>query len=491
MKEPLCSDLQTNIDQLKQMFGSSVDLYTKPVRVLGIDCCLCMFEGLSTLERLWVVMLARLSEDDHRPPNGEELFHYIQHRTDLPLENTPVEDFDTLRTQLTAGTTVMLIDGCCKASVLSTQNMQFRSVQEPSGEGDIRGSREGFTDLLRINLSLVRRLVRTTDLTVQIITAGERTKTEVALLYDRTLARPEFVAAIKKRLQEVKIPVLFDTGYLAPFLQRGSFSFFQEVGYTERPVTASAKICEGKVVVLVNGSPFAMVLPYFFNENFQSLDDYATKAYFASFIRVLKYVAFFLAVMLPGLFVSIAEYTPELFPPQLLYKVAAAETATPLPLFLEMILVIVLLEIIREAGLRLPKPIGHTVGLVAALIVGDAAVKAGILSTPIVIVAALTTISMFVIPSLYEPATVLRILFVLAGGVFGPFGILTLTFLMVLSICGMNSFGLPYTSPLVPFSEGALRDGILRMPWKTLAKHPFEVNDLPDGEEHYESERDV
>lgn len=488
-KRPLSPDLRANITRLKQMFGSSTDLYTKPVRVLGVDCCLCMFEGLSTLERLWVVMLAMLTESNYRPKSGDDLFQYIQHKTDLPLENTPVEDFDALRVQLTAGTTVILIDGCCKAAVLSTQNMQFRSVQEPSGEGNIRGSREGFTDLLRINLSLVRRLVRTTDLTVQILTAGERTKTEVAMLYDRTLAKPEFVAAVKKQLEKVRIPVLFDTGYLAPFLQRRSFSFFQEVGYTERPVTACAKICEGKIVVLVNGSPFAMVLPYFFNENFQSLDDYATKAYFASFVRVLKYGAFFMAVMLPGLFVSIAEYTPELFPPQLLYKVAAAETATPLPLFLEMVFVIVLLEIIREAGLRLPKPIGHSVSLVAALIVGDAATKAGILSTPVLIVAALTTISMFVIPSLYEPATVLRILFVLAGGLFGPFGILTLTFLMVLSICGMNSFGLPYTAPIVPFGKGALRDGILRFPWQKLAQKPFNVNDLPGGEEKYEPER--
>ena len=185
----------------------------------------------------------------------------------------------------------MLIDGSCKAVVLSTQNMQFRSVQEPSGEGDIRGSREGFCDLLRINVSLVRRLVRTSALTIKIFPLGVRTQTEVALLYDRTLATPDFVKAVEEKLRGVKIPVLFDTGYLAPFLQRGSFSFFQEVGYTERPVTAAAKICEGKIVVLVNGSPFAMILPYFFNENFQSLDDYAGKAYFASAVRLLKYGA--------------------------------------------------------------------------------------------------------------------------------------------------------------------------------------------------------
>lgn len=482
MPRPLTDSLDANVARLKEMFGNSADLYAKPVNVRGVPCCLCFFEGLSTLERLWVVMLSMLNESHFEPSNGRDLFNYIQHQTDLPVENAPVEDFDALRTQLTAGTTVMLIDGCRKAVVLSTQNMQFRSVQEPSGEGDIRGSREGFCDLLRINVSLVRRLVRTGSLTIKIFPAGRRTGTEVAMLYDRTLAKPEFVEAIEKKLKSVDLPVLFDSGYLAPFLQRGSFSFFQEVGYTERPVTAAAKICEGKIIVLVNASPFAMIVPYFFNENFQSLDDYAGKAYFASAVRLLKYTAFFLSVLLPGLFVSIAEYTPELFPPQLLYKVAAAETATPLPLFMEMMLVIVLLEIIREAGLRLPKPIGHSVSLVAALIVGDAAVSAGIVGTPVVIVAAMTAICTFVVPSLYEPITVLRILYILAGGLLGPLGIVTLLFCMLLGMCGMNSFGIPYTAPIAPGSSAFWRDGLLRRNWHTLARADFSIDQLPGKE---------
>ena len=487
MSMPLSARLEENVRQLIERFGQSADLYAKPVKVRGINCCLCMFEGLSTLERLWVVMLSMLNETEFTPKDGGELFDFIQNQTDLPVERTPVEDFTALCAQLTAGTTVLLIDGSCKAVVLSTQNMQFRSVQEPSGEGDIRGSREGFCDLVRVNVSLVRRLVRTEGLTVKIFPVGSRTATEVALLYDRTLADPAFAKAVEAKLKSADLPVLFDSGYLAPYLTRGGFSFFEEVGYTERPVTAAAKICEGKLVVLVNASPFAMITPYFFNENFQSLDDYAGKAYFASAIRLLKYIAFFLSVLLPGLFVSVAGYTPELLPAQLLYKVAAAQAATPLPLFLEMMLIILLLEIIREAGLRLPKPIGHSVSLLSALIVGDAATKAGILSTPVLVVAAVTAISLFAIPSLYQPATVLRVLFVLAAGLFGPFGLVVMFFLMLASICGMHSFGAPYTSPFVPPGPGAVRDGLLRLPWRRLARRPFAVRDLPGGEQ-YEQE---
>lgn len=483
MPKPLSTRLEENLDDLQGMFGSSMDLYTKRLSIQGVACAACMFDGLSSTEKLWVILLDAMSRPEEKAQNGWQLYQRILHQSDIPAESGEVADLDELVRRMTAGMTVLLIDGSCKAIALSTQNMQARSVQEPSGEGNIRGSREGFTDLLRVNVSLLRRLIRTDSLAIELLTLGERTATEVVLCYDKTLASPALVAMVRKKLQHARLPLLLDSGYLAPFLHGSGAGLFSEVGYTERPATACAKLCEGKVVILVNGSPFAMILPYFFTEHFQSLDDYASKAYFCSFIRLLKYLAFALAVGLPGGFVCAVQYTPELLPPQLLYKIAAAERATPWPLFLEMVLVILLLEIIREAGLRLPKPIGHSVSLVAALIVGDAAVGAGILSTPVLIIAALTSICTFVLPSLYEPVTVLRILFVFAGGMLGPAGVVALFVVMLLSICGMESFGLPYTSPLAPFGWGSVRDGILRAPWKSLARTPFTIDDLPGGED--------
>lgn len=482
MPKPLSTSCRQNLAALKEMFGNSMDLYTKEISIHGVECAICMFDGLSSTEKLWVILLDALSRPEQNKQTGWQLYQYIMHNTDIPAESGEVADWEELVRRLTAGMAVLLLDGSCKGIALSTQSLQSRSVQEPSGEGNIRGSREGFTDLLRINVSLMRRLVRTDSLVIELLTGGERTNTEIVLCYDKALAKPELVDTVRQKLNAAKLPLLLDSGYLAPFLQSGGFGFFSEVGYTERPATACAKLCEGKLVLLVNGSPFAMILPYFFTEHFQSLDDYASKAYFCSFIRLLKYLAFALAVLLPGGFVCAVQYTPELLPPQLLYKIAAAERATPWPLFLEMVLVILLLEIIREAGLRLPKPIGHSVGLVAALIVGDAAVGAGILSTPVLIIAALTSISTFVIPSLYEPVTVLRILFVFAGGMLGPAGLMALFVVMLLSICGMGSYGLPYTSPLAPFGWGSVRDGVLRVSWKSLARHPFEISDLPGGE---------
>lgn len=491
-EEKLTQSLLHNKLLLKGLFGAATDFYTKDVCLGGVRCCICMFEGLSSIERLWVMMLDILSHADTPLPqnDAEALYHFILCETAIPLEHKSVLTVEDARAQLTAGTTLLLIDGVDRGLVLSTQSMQFRSVSQPSGEGNIRGSREGFTELLRVNISLVRRLIRTEGLMVETSVAGARTKTELALLYDRDLVPPQMLRTVKRRLAACSLPFVFDSGYLAAFLQKSRFSFFQSVGYTERPDTAAARICEGKIVLLVNGSPFAMVAPCFFSEQFGTMDDYSEKAYFASLLRVLRYAAFFIAVLLPGAFVSVANFTPELLPQEMLYKVASAELATPLPLFAEALLINFLLEIVREAGLRLPHPIGHSVSLVSALILGDAAVSAGLLSTPMVIVSALTAICAFVVPNLYEPVTVLRLLFILAGGLLGPVGMVALFLYMLFNLCSMNAFGIPYTAPLAPASRAFLRDGLLRRSWRTLAKSDFSIRDLApkEGEDGTQSD---
>lgn len=484
MEQVLSTSMLENKLALRQLFGQSVDFYTKDVTLAGVSCCICMFEGLSSIERLWIMMLDVASKLEKETFTPQQLYEYLLCQTAIPMETKTVSSISEAQTYLTAGTTVFLIDGAARGLVISTQSMQFRSVSEPSGEGNLKGSREGFIELLRINISLLRRLLRNDSFRVETMTAGQTTKTEIALCYDKNLCPAQLLRYTRSQLEQLDIPVLLDSAYLVPFLGRRGFRFFSGAGCTERPDRAAAKICEGKIVILVNGSPFALILPWLFYENFQSMDDYSTKAYFASFIRLLKYAAFFLAVLLPGIFVSAAGYTPELFPPEMLYKIASAEKSTPLPLFLEMILANFLLEIIREAGLRLPKPIGHSVSLVAALIIGDAAVNAGLLGTPVIIVAALTTICTFVVPSLYEPVTVLRILFILAGGLLGPIGMAALFFVMLLDISGLNCFGIPYLTPLAPFQSNAWRDVLLRVGWRRLSKHPFSIRKFePKGEQ--------
>ena len=212
------------------------------------------------------------------------------------------------------------------------------------------------------------------------------------------------------------------------------------------------------------------MLPALFSEQFECLDDYASTAAFSSFLRVLKYFSFYLTVFLPGVFVCVAVYLPELLPPQLLYKIEAAEKATPLPLFAEMLLVILILEIIREAGLRMPQTLGHSVSLVAALIVGDAAIAAGLMSTPVLLVAGITSVAIFITPSLYEPATLLRLLVVLAAGLAGPVGLVSAGLFVLFGLTQVSVLGVPYLNDS-SFSS----DGVIRRNYRVLSRNPFTI----------------
>lgn len=479
--EPLSKSLQENLDWLTTSFGNTADCYTKKMRIAGVDCAVCLLDGLGNLEKTWEMLLKRIGIQPLLGMNGEKLLAYIMEKSDYPTEKTPIEDREDLIFRLTAGMTVILLDGSSKAIALGTQVMPYRAIAAPSTEGNVRGSQEAFTELLRVNVSLIRRLIRTTDLCVEYAQMGQRSRTEYALCYNQKLVPPALLKRTRETLQRVQIPFLLDSAYLVPFLRRGPFHLFSGMGNTERPAVAAAKLCEGKVVILVNGSPFALVLPTFFAEHFESLDDYSTTALFASTIRLVKYIAFFLAILLPAVYVMAVRFLPEALPYQLLTIIAKGEADTPFPITLEMLLVLVVLEIIREAGLRMPKQLGHSVTLVAAVIIGDTAVKAGIMSVPVITVAAIAAIAMYVIPSLYEQITLLRLGFLLLAGYLGVAGLAAGLFFLAVMICG-DTQGYPYTFPIVPWSRSIVRDGVFRSSWRVLARNDYTLRDVDQEE---------
>ena len=476
----LSQSLAANLAVLDKMFGTSADYYAKEITIYHCRGSILLFDGMASLDSLWELLLDAASRQ--APPQqagqrctGPQVFELILHGSAFPAESEPVTDLADLIKRMTAGMTVLLLDGCAKGIAFSVQGLKFRSVDEPSGEGNLRGSREGFADLLRVNLSLLRRLIRTEHLVQEVAQADTEMQTEYAICYCKNRADSAMVIRVRKALAAAKPELLLDSSYFVPWLLPGKARLFTPVSYTERPTVAAAKICEGKIVVLVNGSPSAMVLPALFCENFECLDDYASTAVFSSFLRILKYVSFYLTVFLPGVFVCLAVYLPELIPPQLLYKIEAAEKATPLPLFAEMLLVILILEVIREAGLRMPQSLGHSVSLVSALIIGDAAIATGLMSTPVIFVASITAIAVFVTPSLYEPATLLRLGVVLAAGLAGPVGLAGAFFAVLLSLSGTACLQVPYLAahpfPQRPMAE----DGIIRRNYRRLSAHDFNI----------------
>ena len=479
--QQLSRELETNLKTLDGMFGASADYYAKKIMIYHCRGCIILFDGMARLDSLWALLLDGASRQ--APPQsganaqltGEQVYALILQDSAFPAESSPVEDLPDLVKRLTAGMAVLLLDGCAKGIAFSVQSLKARSVEEPSGEGNLRGSREGFADLLRVNLSLLRRLIRTDDLVQEVQQADTEAKTEYAVCYRRGRADPAMVARVRKTLAAAKPELLLDSSYFVPWLLPGKVRLFTPVSYTERPAAAAAKICEGKILVLVNGSPSAMVLPALFCENFECLDDYASTAVFSSFLRVLRYISFYLTVFLPGVFVCLAVYLPELIPPQLLYKIEAAEKATPLPLFAEMLLVMLILEVIREAGLRMPQSLGHSVSLVSALIIGDAAIATGLMSTPVIFVASITAIAVFVTPPLYEPATLLRLGVVLAAGIAGPVGLAGTFFVFLLGLSGTFMMGVPYLAEH-PFPQQPLAsDGVIRRNYRSLSRTRFNI----------------
>ena len=474
-KQKLSTSLQENLAYLQQMFGSSSDFYTKQLTLGQMPCAIALFTGISSPEKLWVMALDALERCPLPTNDGAQLLSYLLTRSVIPAENSPVKDTTDLIEKLANGMSVLLIDGCPAALAVSTQEMPQRSISQPNGEGDIRGSQEAFTELLRNNISLLRRQFRTGSFVAEVHAAQTHAKTEYCLCYDRELAPPEMIDTLRRRLQEVQIPVLLDSAYFASFLKQDKLNLFPAAAYTERPATACARLCEGKAVILVSGSPYAMVVPSFFSEHFESLDDYSSGAVFAGMIRILKYIAFLLSVFGPGLYVMAVEFAPETIPIKLLAKLAQAEASTPLPLMLEMLGVTLLLEIVREAGLRAPQSISHTVSLVGALILGETAVSAGIVSIPVLTMAAAATVATLAVPSLYEQSILFRFIVIVLAGAFGLPGLAGGAVIILAMACGTEPFGYDYLFPLMPLGRASWRDGIVRAIWTRLAEKGYVV----------------
>ena len=447
-QKPLYRSLDANLALLEEMFGRSDDFYTKRLMLAGIPCAIVMFTGLSSPEKLCRMALDMLDRDPAMLGGGEGLCDYLLTQSRVPAEPDAVEDRTALVELLSNGLSVLLIDGVRRGVAFSTQEMPQRSISTPMSEGNLRGPQEAFTELLRNNISLLRRQFRTGTLVAEISTARTRAKTEYCLCYDSTLAPKETIDALRERLEQVEIPVLLDSAYFASFLKQDKLNLFPAAAYTERPATACARLCEGKAVVLVAGCPYALIVPSFFAEHFECLDVYASGAVFAGLIRILKYLAFLLAVFGPGLYVMAVAFAPEIIPIRLLTKLAQGEASTPLPPMLEMLCVTLLLEIV----------------------IGETAVSAGIVSVPVLTMAAAATIATLAVPSLYEQSILFRFAVIVLAGCFGVPGLACAALTILAMACGSEPFGYDYLYPLMPPGRASVRDGFVRSIWSRLAK---------------------
>ncbi|MEG1686478.1 MAG: spore germination protein [Angelakisella sp.] len=477
-EELLPPGLDNLLVAVRARLHNSDDLVVQRHHAGSCRLAVIMFEGQVSNQQVTDYLLEPLSQLPPEVNSGEKLLDYLRNGLMPASDQKEARTYGELFTLAMSGFAVVAIDGQQTAVALGYQGFATRGVGEPSGEVSLKGSREGFSELVVANVALVRRRLKTPMLTVESLTLGNVSNTAVKLLYLSGVASPEMVEEVRRRLSTVKLNILLDSGYLRPFLEDGGFSFFSGVGTTERPDTLCAKLGEGRMGLLVVGTPFALVLPTLFIEHFQTMDDYIQRPYFTAFLRLLKLVSFFATILLPGWYVAVVSFHPELIPEVLLDSFIRSVVYTPLPAVAEALVVFTLYELLREAGLRLPRPIGHAISIVGGLVIGDAAVSAGLVGLPMIILIAVTAISSFVVPSLYEPVTVLRLTFIVVGGSLGLFGVYLGLSLLLVSLCSMTVLGVPVTAPLTPFDAYSLRDMAVRVSWKQLQNKTLEVGKL-------------
>ncbi len=480
--EKVSEKLEENKAYLQGQFAKAMDFMMREMELSGTGAALFALDGLVSKQTITLSILNPLMQAPVMPGDGPMKLKFIEENVLGSMEQKREAQMDQVLLLLMSGFAVLCIDGCKEALVFGVQGFDSRGPEEPQNEVMQRGAKDGFTESYQSNMAMIRRRMKTTALKFEKAEAGSQSHTPLAICYLEGVASEEIVQKVKSRLEACGLPTALGAGYLAGFLERGGV--FSGVGMSERPDVVCGKIEEGRVAVLVEGTPSVLLAPFLFVENFQTLDDYLTRPFYGTFIRWLKYLAFFLSAFLPGLYVAITTHHPEMLPESLLLKIAEAEAQTPFPVMAETLLLYFLYEVLREAGLRAPRSLSATVSIVGGLVVGDTAVSAGLVSAPSLLVVALTAIAGYAVPRLYEPLSLLRLAFLLAGNFMGVWGVMVGLVLLLLNLCGASSFGVPLLSPVAPFSGRlAFRDVFARAGWQRLGRWDAKVQDMPGSRE--------
>ena len=478
-KTAVMPSLSANLSRIREISGGSSDILINEFVTGGISCALVCCEGMvsaSVITELIFEPITNIGEKN----DAQELFHYINEELLLSTDRPSVSDLEGAFRLLHSGFAVLFAEGADEALGFGVQGYSSRGVDEPDGEGNIMGAHEGFTETIRTSMSQIRRRLKSPELVMELMQKGSKSQTDLCLCYMKDRVPKRLMAEIRRSLDGIKLETILTTGYVRPFVESRRFEIFSSTGVTERPDVLCSKLIEGRVAILVDGVPFAIVIPKLFCESFQTLDDYSFKPYYATFLRWLKYGAFIMSVLLPAVYAAIVMYHPELLNTTLFMLLVESEKNAPLSIMTESLFVLLMYEVIREAGVRLPKPVGGAVSIISGLIIGDSAVKSGLVSTPLLTMTALAVLGGLVVPELNPAVTVLRFAFLTAGGLMGLFGISLLACAVLVNICATEDYGFPYTAPLSPFRRSGMSDTAYRTDMQKMQQRDFTV------EEYYE-----
>ena len=366
-----------------------------------------------------------------------------------------VSEFSQIISDINSGNCCLFVDTLSSAFSIDTKGFKHRSVSEPQNEVVVRGSQESFVEVIKVNTSILRRLVNNENLIVENTTVGKLSKTKLAICYLKNIANDNLVAEVKYRINNLDVDYLLSSGQLEQLIQDNGNTSFPQLISTQRPDKVTNLLYEGRVAIVINGTPYVLVAPGIFVDYISSPEDFNLKYQFADILRFIRIIAMLFSLLLPGLYIAITSYHPELIPTELLFAIAESRESVPFPIIVEIIIMEVSFELIREAGLRVPSPIGPTIGIVGALILGEAAVSASIVSPILIIIVSLTAICSFAVPdfSLSFTLRFLRFLFIFLGYIAGFLGIALGLFIYLTILNSLKSFGVPYLAPYVPIQD--------------------------------------
>ena len=474
-------EIDENISKIKSLFGKWGDIVEKRFDlnrngVMSGDAIYVVYiDGLCDHELIENTIIKPITWE-WRDTGYAELWHSIVSYEGQTADYSEESDFDNVVSSILKGDTAVFVSGSSKAMVISSKSFPVRGIEESSTEGGMRGPRDSFNENFRTSTALIRRRIKDPKLKLEQGNIGVRSHTEFGIMYMEDIAMPDLVKQVRSAIDKYEIDAVFDSGMAEHLMEKRWQEIFPTYQATTRPDKAAAALVDGRVVIVFDNSPEVIIAPATINTLFQTADDYYNRWPVATFARIIRYMASFIAVGLPGLYIAITCYHREIIPDKLLYAIADARSQLSFPIVIEVLIMELLFELLREAGIRLPSQLGNTIGVVGGLIVGQSAVEAGIVSTIVVIVVALTAIASFAIPN-EAFASVFRLLkfvTIVASALYGILGFVLAMLMLVFHLASLDSFGVPYMAPIVsgPYRDDGYKDFVVRSPIKNLTKRP-------------------
>lgn len=495
----ISKDIEENICYLKKQFNypTNKDIVVREFKALGkYRAFIVYIDGMVDRTTINNFILRPLLKAQYSEKEQKYGLDYMLENAIETNQTKRIFNYDEIIYEILSGDTGLYVDGCDYYIFSETKGFDKRGVEPPKSEGTVRGSQEAFNENIRTNITLIRRIIKNKAFTTEFIKVGKQDNTMCAVCYINGIINPAIVDEVKRRLTGISTDEIQGSGMLEQFIEDAPMSLIPTILSTERPDKASINMLEGKVCILVDGSPFALIVPITIADLFHSPEDSSLRWPYGTLNRIVRIYAIFVSTLLPGLFIAATNFHQEMVPTEILIAIARARENVPFPTIIEILLMESSFELIREAGIRIPGLLGNTIGIIGAIILGQAAVQADLISPVIIIVIAITGLGSFAIPDFAFALgiRIVRILFIAAGAFLGFYGVTLMMVVVILLLVDMKSFGVPFISIYAPKVHKDL-DKIIRFPvWKQELRpdqfNPLNVRRQPEKSRKWRENQD-